>query len=93
MTNNITDRQLESSLERLNDSLGLAFGAYKEERDTRGGLVANAGTYVLDKSYGGVSLCRMCEGGGQSTVSGRGSKRECYTYISAMLDGIKAARQ
>ena len=93
MTNRITDRQLESALERLNDSLGLAHGAYKDERDSRGGLVANAGTYVLDYAYGGVSLCRMCEGGGQSTVSGRGSKRECYTYIQAMLDGIKAARQ
>ena len=93
MKNAITNKQLESALERLNDSLGLAHGAYKEERDARGGLVANAGTYVIDGAYGGVSLCRMCEGGGQSTVSGRGSKRECYTYIQAMLDGIGAARQ
>ena len=93
MTNRITDRLLESALERLNDSLGLAHSAYKEERDARGRLVANAGTYVLDHSNGGVSLCRMCEGGGQSTVSERGTKRECYTYIQAMLDGIRAARQ
>jgi hypothetical protein len=93
MANNITDRQLESALERLNDSLGLAHGAYKEERDSRGGVVANTGTYVLDHANGGVSLCRMSEGGGQSTLSARGSRRECYTYISAMLDGIKAARQ
>ena len=93
MKNAITNKQLESALKRLNDSLGLAHSAYKEERDARGGLVANAGTYVLDYAYGGVSLCRMCEGGGQSTVSSRGSKRECYIYIQAMLDGIRAARQ
>ena len=93
MKNAITNKQLESALERLNDSLGLAHGAYKEERDSRGGLVANAGTYVKDYAYGGASLCRMCEGGGQSTVSARGTKRECYTYIQAMLDGIRAARR
>ena len=91
--NRISKAMLESKLEDLNAALDLPLEPYAPERDARGNLVANAGVFVLDWAYGGVSLCRMCAGGGQNTVSGRGTTRECYTFVSAMLAGISAARK
>lgn len=91
--NRITKAQLENSLSVLNDVLGMAQEPYASERDANGRLVSNAGTFVLDWAYGGVAVCRMCAGGGQSTVSGRGTMREAYTYISAMLNGIRYAKE
>lgn len=93
MTYRITKAQLENSLAVLNDALGMEQEVYASERDSRGGLVANAGTFVLDWAYGGVSVCRMARGGGQSTVSARGTIREAHTYISAMLNGIRYAKE
>ena len=89
----ITKKQLESSVNVLNETLGLPLETYQSTRDDKGGLVANGGTFVLDYAYGGVALCRMCKGGGQSTVSGRGTMRDAHTYVSAMLAGIRAARE
>ena len=89
----ISKAMLNSKLADLNAALDLPQDPYAPERDARGNLVANAGTFVLDWAYGGVQLCRMCAGGGQSNVSGRGTTRECYTFISAMLAGIYAARK
>jgi hypothetical protein len=64
------------------------YGFPTPERDANGGLQSNDGTFVLDWAYGGVRLSRMCAGGGERDISGRGTVRECYTYISAMLAGI-----
>lgn len=91
--NRITEAMLDSKLADLNAALDLPLDPYAPERDAQGKLVANAGTFVLEWAYGGVMLCRMCAGGGQSSISGRGTKRECYTFISAMLAGIYAARK
>lgn len=93
MTNRITKAHLENSLACLNDALGMDQEPYAKERDSRGGLVANAGTFVLDWSYGGVCVGRMSKGGGQSTVSTRGTIRDAHTYISAMLNGIRYAKE
>ncbi len=66
---------------------------YSDQRNEKGGLVANAGNYHLDQAYGGYRLVRMCEGGGVRDISPRGTKRETYVFCRAFLDGIDAARE
>jgi hypothetical protein len=90
---NITKKHLECALNILNDSFGYSREAYMSERDTRGGLVSNDGTYVLDWAYGGVRLCQMCKNGGERDISKRGTKRECLTYIRLFTDGADAMKK
>jgi hypothetical protein len=86
--NRITKSMLISRLDALNDALDLPREPYAAERDANGGLQSNDGTFVLDWAYGGVRLSRMVAGGGERDISGRGTVRECYTFINAMLAGI-----
>ena len=86
--NRITKAMLTSRLDALNDALDLPREPYAAERDANGCLQSNAGTFVLDWAYGGVRLSRMAAGGGERDISPRGTTRECYTYLSAMLTGI-----
>jgi hypothetical protein len=88
----ITKNILSARVDDLNDALNLPREPYAPERDAAGRLVTNAGTFVLDWAYGGVMLSRMCEGGGQRDISGRGTTQECYAFVDAMLAGIYAAR-
>ncbi len=88
MTKNI----LIARVDDLNDALNLPREPYAPERDAKGHLQSNDGTFVLDWAYGGVKLSRMCKGGGQRNISGCGTLRECYTFVDAMLSGIYAAR-
>ena len=88
----ITKTILSARVDDLNDALNLPREPYAAERDAAGRLVTNAGTFVLDWAYGGVMLSRMCEGGGQRDISGRGTSRECWVFVNAMLAGIYAAR-
>jgi hypothetical protein len=87
--NRITKAMLTSRLDALNDALDLPREPYAAaERDANGYLQSNAGTFVLDWAYGGVRLSRMTAGGGERDISPRGTTRECYAYVSAMLTGI-----
>ena len=84
---------LTSRLDALNDALDLPREPYAAERDANGYLQSNAGTFVLDWAYGGVRLSRMAAGGGERDISPRGTTRECYTYLSAMLTGIALVKK
>ena len=90
--NRISEKNLADALNSLNDALGLPRDQYAG-RNAAGKLETNAGTYVLDWAYGGVRLSQMSAGGGERDISGRGTKRECYTYIRAMLAGIEVAKK
>ena len=89
----ITKAMLTSRLDALNDALDLPREPYAAERDANGCLQSNDGTFVLDWAYGGVRLSRMAAGGGERDISGRGTVRECYTFINAMLAGIALVKK
>lgn len=89
----MTKAMLTSRLDALNDALDLPREPYAAERDANGGLRANDGAFLLDWAYGGVRLSRMCKGGGERDISGRGTMRECYTFIDAMLAGIALVKK
>ena len=93
MADRITMARLKSRVSLLNDVFGFADSPYQEERDSSGGLIANAGTYVLDCAYGGYRLGQMCPGGGERDLSGRGTARETYDVVNAYIDGATAMKK
>ena len=89
MAYRITTKQLESMIEQINDALGVPNEPYADERDERGGLVANAGTVYLAGAYGGSRLEQMCKGGGSRDFlsSGYATKRQIWELGHAWLAG------
>lgn len=87
MGDRITKKRLESVLDNLNACFDMESEPYT---NTENGLKANAGVYVLDIAYGGYAVGQMSEGGGQSTVIGRGTARETYDQIQAYMAGARA---
>ena len=82
----VTKRQLEAAVERLNKATGNPVESYVK-RESDGRYKAQVGNYHLDWAYGGVSLCKMLnDGGGVTTISGRGTKRECLDAIWCILN-------
>lgn len=92
MTNRITKTMLRNRIAILNDMFNQPNDPYAEERDERGRLTPNAGTYVLDCAYGGYRLGQMCKGGGVRDITPRGTARETYDAINAFIAGVEAAR-
>lgn len=88
----ITVTHLRARVEALNDLFGYPREPYAPERDARGGLTANAGTFTLDGAYGGWRLCRMCPSGGERDLTPRGTVRETYDAINAFIAGAKHMR-
>ena len=89
MTNRITQKDLNAAVERLNRTLGRELATYTK---TDTGYTPNAGVYHIDSAYGGFRLCAMsntkgCTG--SRDISPRGTRREVYEYIHAMLTGIR----
>lgn len=80
---------LERRVALLNSMTGAAQEPYKSERDSRGGLIANAGTYYISGAYGGYRLERMSSGGGATDISPRLSKPALYEWLNAYIDGIE----
>ena len=93
MPDRITPARLHAAIDRLNDLFGYARKPYAETRDDKGGLVANAGTFILDCAYGGYRLCQMCEGGGERDITGRDTARATYDMIRAYTDGATAMKR
>lgn len=83
----ITIKQLEKRVEYLNI---LTNNSPTPWRVIDGKMVANIGTYVLNGAYGGYQVSRLATlGGGQSDViHGFHSKRTCWWYLNAYIDGI-----
>jgi len=74
----ITKQNLDARVAWINDALGV--GGYE------------SGSIVLDYSNGGVRIERVCEGGGHTDVSPRGTKREALAYLDMLLSGIRIAQ-
>lgn len=86
MSERITKKRLERSLENLNHVFGENPAPYTK---TDEGLRANAGTFVLDIAYGGYAVDRMHKSGGVSNVIGRGTARETWEQIQAYMAGAR----
>lgn len=102
MTNRITNADLERLLIAINKATGNALEPYANEpwTDPRTGMKtnnkANVGTYYISGAYGGVKLVQICnEFGGERTVSshGYGTKRQLYTFMQGMLNGLVLNRE
>lgn len=83
----ITEKDLEAVVDRINRVTSSPPASYVKDVD--GKLVAQVGNYHLSYAYGGVSLHRMVEGGGETNVfrCGHVPKRELYVMMQAFLDG------
>jgi len=74
----VTKQNLDARVAWINDALGL--GEYE------------SGSIVLDHSNGGVRVERVCDGGGRTDISPRGTKREALAYLDMLLSGIRIAQ-
>ena len=87
----ITERELESVVDRLNRTMGTPATPYVQ---VDGKFVAQIGNYNLSWAYGGVNLEQIVnEGGGVRNVFGCGhvTKRDLYDRMQAYLSGIADA--
>ena len=82
----ITIDRLHQRLDLLNSTLGLPL---EPHTFINGQYQANP-SYSIGQAYGGYRLERN---GGSVDVSRRGTKREIWEFIGAMLDGIEAERR
>ena len=93
--NRITEKQLQCVVDRINTVTGNPLESWKQVTESSGKRrnIAQVGHYHLDWAYGGVMLCQMMNtGGGVVTITGRGTKRECYDQMHAFLRGIEATK-
>ena len=92
MTTPITVKSLEAAVSNLNDLFGVENAQYIG-RDETGKLISNVGAFHISGAYGGYRLEQMTQGGGARDVSERGTKREVYDYIWAMVKGAEAMKR
>jgi hypothetical protein len=93
--NRITEKQLQIVVDRINTVTNSPLASWEQVTESSGRVrnVAQIGNYHLDWAYGGVMLCQMMNaGGGIVTVTGRGTKRECYDQMQAFLRGIETTK-
>tara|TARA_R110000787_G_scaffold284120_2_gene397532 strand:+ start:77 stop:355 length:279 start_codon:yes stop_codon:yes gene_type:complete len=87
MSHRINQKDLELVLHRINTATGQALEGWTKQANGR--YRANVGTYILDYAYGGVRLAQLCtEGGGETDLTGLGTKRETYHRMHAFLRGV-----
>jgi len=92
MSKRITEKELQSLVDRLNRIAGVPLEPYSKNK--REQWNANIGNYHLDYSYGGVNLLRMISIGGsceKPLATGWTTKRELYQNIHSYLNGMDAA--
>jgi len=90
MSDQITNKQLEYLVERINALTGSPKTSWTRNED--GSLKANVGNYHLSGAYGGVCLHRhVNEGGGVTTplVEGHVPKRDLYVRLRAFVQGLE----
>lgn len=95
MSNRITEKDLQSLVDRLNEITGNKKEQYTKD-ETTGRYVGNIGNYHLSFAYGGVTLHQMFnEGGGITTPLGGGyfTKRELYYKLHAFISGIQIGKE
>jgi hypothetical protein len=91
--NRITEKQLQSVVDRLNRITGSPLEPYAKVDDK---YVAQIGCYHLSHAYGGVCLHRMHnESGGVSSPLSTGhiTKRELLGLIHAYINGIELQQE
>ena len=95
MAHRITKNELRGSVDYLNKLTGNPTDPWQRDEDgeylrnERGNLVYNPGTYTLDWCNGGVALCTM---GGRDVLH-RGSKRDLYGRLRALIQGVEIAQR
>ena len=93
MADRTTIKLLETLIEYLNTATGTPSKAYTFRN---GKSYPNAGCYLLEQSYGYVSLNRMstAEGGtSQSVVLPGGTRRELESQLRALLRGVEIGKE
>jgi len=85
----ITKAALETRVHLLNLKLGEPRTPYVVDDEFRHAMT-QPGSYYVGQAYGGFRLEQMCDSGGSRDISKRGTRREVYEFIGAMLAGIEA---
>ncbi len=85
--NRITEKQLQSMVDRLNQAMGTPAKPY--EKDATGKHVAQIGNYHLSHAYGGCTVHQMVNAGGgvrhACGLYGHVPKREVYNALAGAL--------
>jgi len=90
----ITKADLQQRIDTLNEMTGQPMEPWNPVRREDGGLAANVGHYHLDWTYGGVGVDQMHNvGGGVVDIIPRGTKRETYNRLGALIQGIRLGQQ
>ena len=85
----ITKAILETRVRGLNERTGNPLEPYKLNEST-GRYDAQIGCFYVGGAYGGFRLEQITsEGGGSRDISLRGTRREVFTFIGAMLTGFR----
>ena len=87
--NRVTEKQLQSVVDRLNRITGSPLAPYV-------GREAQIGNYHLSHAYGGVCLHRMYNAGGGVTSplsTGHIPKRELLGLLHAFINGIESQKE
>jgi len=86
----ITKADLEGAVRALNLATGQPPEPYTREAD--GALTHHPGNYHLSGAYGGWQVEQMHPSGGVTRALGGGyiPKRELYSLICAMVEGVRA---
>lgn len=94
MSDRVTQKQLESLVDYINEITGQPKTSYS--KDDNGRYRANIGNYHIDGAYGGVNLHQIVtDGGGVTEPLGGGywSKRELYYKLHAFIRGINTGKE
>ena len=85
----ITIKQIEAVINWLNEELKRPLKPYIKEN---GKFTAQIGNFHLYQAYGAFGLNEMAsEGGGVRTIIHLGTKKELYTALHKLIQGIELA--
>ena len=85
MPNRITEKDLEMVLLHLNDLTNNPINYWKDDET----LEHNEGHFYIEYAYGGCRLSQLCKQGARDISPFRGTKKQIYTFIQAMITGIQ----
>jgi hypothetical protein len=91
--NQVTIKQLQAQIERLNQLTGNPLAPYTRSDD--GKLHGNVGNFHLSQAYGGVCVHRMandCGGVTTPIFHGHRPKREAFGLLVSYIAGIESTR-
>lgn len=88
----IKQSNLENVVARINRITNSPLATYTRTKEDK--LIPNPGNFYLDYAYGGVSLRRLAETGGDVDILrlGRVSKRTLYDAMFAFIEGLEVGR-